>query len=630
MLELEPPVLSSTFEAATSLPLPPPLPAAVTDAFVEDVAPSAPSVSRASLDEESLPPDVFATSEGGSLSERSELDLLGEAPADVEDLVEGEGAGDRDDVEDECVVDASSEVDMSVTVSPAEASVEGRERDGGGDASVSTLDEGDVEVSPEETASVEVVSSAGGRSRVWWPVGVVCGVFLAFVGGIWAQRTFLATEVLPVVSTKGSWRAAMETASTTVHLAALRDTSSVDVRRAVARDLLRDGRVSRAVGLLEWMWRQPQWRDEETSVLYAQALVRAKRWHRGREVALHGLVLNDQNKALQRSFQKAVSNDPSLKLRTLTLGAGADLIDEIRALGGGKSVSFKMKKQRRNVFAFKPRQHIWIEGWRAEVAADVLCRVIKCAFHVPVNRPARIARADFERLYSTHRSKKQTDYRERFKELMFVREPDARGDVKPYLYGTLKDWLPSFINWPLEYTEIWKPWLRQETSMEVLKHQRLHEVIKPLRGIQRNRFYNGMLREREQLDVIGFARQISQLLVFDFLVSNWDRFSTVEAYYGANTHFAKGRLISLDNGAAFHSQSMQGVDSTLPWIERFSREQIAAIRALTPESFDHVLYPTVDSDAGQRLRVFWIQRKRLLRHVDALIERYGRDAVLAF
>ena len=128
----------------------------------------------------------------------------------------------------------------------------------------------------------------------------------------------------------------------------------------------------------------------------------------------------------------------------------------------------------------------------------------------------------------------------------------------------------------------------------------------------------------------AFASQISQMLVFDVLVSNWDRFSSVREYYGANTHYGQGRLISLDNGAAFHTQRMLKVDALLEKIERFSRTQITALRAVEPQALDDVLFPQATALERQRLEVFWGQRARILAHVDALVARHGEQAVLCF
>lgn len=636
LLHLTPPTETSIHEASAALPLPPPLPESVTDALldlhVSDEASSTAlatggtrpmfAVEAATL---AAPELIQDTPSVDSSSDPPAADSPSDTPPIVEDVPELSATPQRqtEEAPHPLVVEAPSVEDVDAREVPDDANE---------DTNPDVMDValGSIEAADDVVDDVSVDAPRRKKRTGVWPVLILVGVLVAFVAGVFVQRMWWTAPAAKPVEPVGSLSSAMRMASTTVHLAALRDTSSLGVRRAVARDLLAAGRVNEALKLLEWMWQVPARRDVQTSALYAQALVSGKRWHMARQVSLYGLTLSSKHSGLQRAFQKAVSHDPTLKQRTLTLGDEVGLIDEIRALGGGKSVSFKMKKDGRNVFAFKPRQQIWIEGWRAEVAADVLCDVLRCGFEVPRNRPARIARDDFDRLYDKHQSNKQTRYRERFGELMFVREPDEQGKVRAYLYGTLKDWLPSFINWPLEYRQIWGPWLQQETSMEVLKDARLVDAIKPLRRVQSGRFYRAMLQERETLDVVSFADQISQLFVFDYLVTNWDRFSTVEAYYGANTHFARGRLISLDNGAAFHSQRMQVVDGLLPMVERFNRRQIAAIRALTPESLNHVLYPLADGDAKQRLRVFWGQRKRLLAHVDGLIAKYGEDAVLAF
>jgi hypothetical protein len=126
------------------------------------------------------------------------------------------------------------------------------------------------------------------------------------------------------------------------------------------------------------------------------------------------------------------------------------------------------------------------------------------------------------------------------------------------------------------------------------------------------------------------ARQLSSILVFDYLTQNWDRFSTSSKYYGVNNQFADGRFISLDNGAAFYDEPMPDVGPRFEKTSRFSRSMIVAVRALEPEAVDAVLFPNADRIDKRRLELFWKQRDKLLARVDKLVEKYGEERVYEF
>lgn len=481
-----------------------------------------------------------------------------------------------------------------------------------------------------------------GRAGLW--VGVFVLLSMSFVlGAVVSKRYGESAPVRPVTSSlvdapaAVSVRAlearhadALQFAQTTIHLAALQDTSSPRARLQIAQELLSDGRAGRAFGLLETLWAEGQ-RQPEVAAAYAKALWLQGRATTARQVALDGLVHSPGDEQLIDAFNEAITRDESLQTPTVTITLESGHADKIYSLGGGKSVSLRMTRQGDSVYAFKPAQMTWREGWQAEVAAYTLCQILECGFEIPGNRMARMSQEDFYALYERVRSDKQTRYREeRFEELLWVSEQDAQGQSHQYLYGTLKEWVPGFINWPIEYTEHWEPWLDVTRSLAELERERLREALSSLRQYQGGRFYRDILRESETSGVFELGSQISQLLTFDFVTTNWDRFSILEAYYGANNQFAQGRFISIDNGAAFHTQPMQRVSELLPKMTRFSRRQIAALRALRPGQLDLLLFPVQTEESKLRMKVFWQQRDVLLAHVDKLIQEYGAARVLGF
>lgn len=481
-----------------------------------------------------------------------------------------------------------------------------------------------------------------GRAGLW--VGVFVLIALSIVLGAVASKRFNrapaeraaispvveAAAVVPARGLETRHADALKFAQTTIHLAALQDTSSPRARHQIAKELLSDGRSLRALGLLETLWAEGQ-RQPQVAASYAKALWSQGRATSARQVALQGLVHHAQDPELIATFNEAIARDESLKAPTVTITLESGHADKIYPLGGGKSVSLRMTRQGDSVYAFKPAQVTWREGWQAEVAAYTLCQILACDFEIPSNRMARISQEDFYALYERVRSEKQTRYREeRFQELLWVSEEDPQGQTRQYLYGTLKEWVPGFINWPIEYTEHWEPWLDGTRSLADLERVRLREALSSLRQQQGGRFYRDILRESETSGVLALGSQLSQLLTFDFVTTNWDRFSVLEAYYGANNQFAQGRFISIDNGAAFHTQPMQRVNELLPKMTRFSRRQIAALRALRPGQLDLLLFPVQTEESKLRMKIFWQQRDVLLAHVDKLIQEHGAQRVLGF
>jgi hypothetical protein len=332
---------------------------------------------------------------------------------------------------------------------------------------------------------------------------------------------------------------------------------------------------------------------------------------------------------LEKIYRKSIENDPSLYPETVTIGVD-ESVGKIHALGGGWSISFRMTKGGRSAYAFKPSQERWKEGWRAEIAAYRLCEIIACHFDVPRNRPARVSKETFDKLYGRVEGDYQTEYREeRFDDLNWQTETGPDGEERKYLYGTLKDWVPEFVKWPIEYESVWRPWLSPERDADILQTP-FTESLAPLKEKGEEDFYENILSERGGVTTRGMARQLSSLLVFDFLISNWDRFSTAEKFYGVNNQFADGRFISLDNGAGFPQYHFDIVARRLEPVGRFSRRTVVSIRALDPLFVNPVLFPSPSLGERGRLGTFWDQRRAFLDLINQLRAEYGNEAVFAF
>jgi len=350
------------------------------------------------------------------------------------------------------------------------------------------------------------------------------------------------------------------------------------------------------------------------------------RFRTARRLTVRAMAERGLEPELREIFDRSIRRDESLRLKTQTIGEEFD-VDAIHALGGGWSVTFRMTGDEQ--FAFKPAQKHWERGWRGEIAAYHLCEMVACQFEIPRNRPVRIRRSRFERLYSRVDNEDQRAYREKFEKLEWVEDEGPDGRTHEYLYGTLKNWVPEFVKWPIEYQNLWEPWLSNEYPRSRLE-QPLEEVLQPLRDRGPANFYGEILEQRGDATTRSVARGLSSILTFDYLTTNWDRFSTAENFYGVNNQFADGRFISIDNGAAFSRHRFDSVERRLLPVTRYSESMVTSIRALRPEVVDPVLFPDPNSEERERLDIFWEQRDRFLDRINALVAEYGAEAVYEF
>jgi hypothetical protein len=133
------------------------------------------------------------------------------------------------------------------------------------------------------------------------------------------------------------------------------------------------------------------------------------------------------------------------------------------------------------------------------------------------------------------------------------------------------------------------------------------------------------------------AAQLSDLVAFDYLIGNWDRWS------GSNVRGeASGRtLIIRDQDAAFAGLVTEGLQRKMlePLLktERFSRSFVNRLRGLTRASFERELGQ--DTSLAMRphrgfspraMDGLFDRRGAVLSHVQALVEQYGEQNVLVF
>jgi hypothetical protein len=325
-------------------------------------------------------------------------------------------------------------------------------------------------------------------------------------------------------------------------------------------------------------------------------------------------------------LMQAFAADGDFLRPVLTLERGVHL-SRIRALGGGSTVTLKFRNEAdENIAAFKPNQTRRQSNYRAEIAAFRLCPIIRCGFEIPYSFEARIERREFMRSYGIRSLDEEflaahEGYAANFVDLIWTRE-----DGELYLHGVWKDWVPHFTKFPIEYDDVWDSWVDVNGDQADLE-QPFSEAIASLRGRDRGH-YSELVEEAGDLTTYDFARQISNILAFDFLINNWDRFSGI--YYGVNCQFANGQLVSIDNGAGFMTRDASRPRARLEQVTRFSRSLVREVRLLDREALLPILFPDYSDDEIERFDSFWERRAELLDYIDRLIEEHGEDVVLFF
>lgn len=132
--------------------------------------------------------------------------------------------------------------------------------------------------------------------------------------------------------------------------------------------------------------------------------------------------------------------------------------------------------------------------------------------------------------------------------------------------------------------------------------------------------------------VAGVVAQISNLVVFDFVINNADRWS------GGNVKASEdGRVLYfMDNTMSFGDDD-NGHTKTRTYFERaqkFSRSLVARLRALTDEDLRAAMTTDIEpfefllSDA--EMKSVLARRDYAIRAIDRLIEKHGEEAVLVF
>lgn len=261
---------------------------------------------------------------------------------------------------------------------------------------------------------------------------------------------------------------------------------------------------------------------------------------------------------------------------------------------GTTNIVFRLQLDSEHLAAFKPSSEQRERGYRAEIAAYRLSRLLGMDNVAPAIFRTATAREIRTRL---HR---------RYEEAWLEIEEWTRWEAAGTTRGAAIYWIPQLADPGLDQPDAvreWTSWLSQQGDAPA-EHRAL-------------------------------ARDLSCLMVFDYLIANWDRFS------GGNLSALpdRSRLVVRDHDASFGVPLTIGIHDRLRRglrrAERFSRALVDRLVRLDEEALrrefardpsardEELLTPPQIADLLER-------REVTLSYIGALVDRYGRDAVLAF
>ncbi len=281
---------------------------------------------------------------------------------------------------------------------------------------------------------------------------------------------------------------------------------------------------------------------------------------------------------------------------------------------GGRSLSFKVTLEDGTVGYFKPRQTFSAAHYWSEIAAYHLDRALGFGRVAPVVG----RRISWGRLRAAARG-------------------DARiPEVQPSRDGTVPGafiwWIPESLV-RLRLPRGWERWVRLEPLRGPTPYQRPVDYRRALRGgssgpevTDRSRPVAG-----ESPPTPERAAELSDLIVFDYLIQNVDRWGG--DYTNVRLRGEGGRLLFFDNGAGFWpgEQDLGLMDARLRACQRFRPSTVEAVRGLDlPAYFARLETEGLGELLNERQREgLAARRDAFLAYVERLFAEHGERVYLS-
>ena len=287
-------------------------------------------------------------------------------------------------------------------------------------------------------------------------------------------------------------------------------------------------------------------------------------------------------------------------------------VTEVRKGRGGRSLAFQITLQDGTRGYFNPKQSFSAAHWYSEVAAYYLDRELGFGRVPPTTG----------RVFPWRQLQKAAGSDDRVGELSIAKDGTIR--------GAFVWWIPEPLK-RLRMGRHWERWVRVQRTLPVTPYQRPVDYRSDLRGRPGIREASDPSRPvATEPDQESRPAELSDLIVFDYLTQNVDRWGG--DFTNLRIRGPGGPLIYLDNGAGFWlgEQRLGLMEARLKALQRFRRSTVEAVRRLDVDAFAERLKtdPLAPVLGQKQLDGLRQRRQAVLDHVDAMVSRFGEEAVL--
>jgi hypothetical protein len=163
-----------------------------------------------------------------------------------------------------------------------------------------------------------------------------------------------------------------------------------------------------------------------------------------------------------------------------------------------------------------------------------------------------------------------------------------------------------------ELTSVWRKWMGlNDQDLDKAVFESESDLVKAI-GQERT---TALLAQAGQLRVRDLVKQISNVLVLDYLTNNFERFESGQGPTTWNLAVKNGKVVSLDDGGAFQSRASTRIKGRFSWVEKFDKTMFDSLAQLNREAIEPTLIPEATAAERVALRVFWKQQQAYVDHV---------------
>jgi hypothetical protein len=278
-------------------------------------------------------------------------------------------------------------------------------------------------------------------------------------------------------------------------------------------------------------------------------------------------------------------------------------LENVSKGSGGRSLAFKLTFKDDVQGFFKPEQ-TFAANWYSELASYYLDRELGLG-RVP---PAIGRRIEWEQLRPHAAGDRRID------------EAVVRGGT---VRGSVVWWIPTVLE-PVALPAGWESWLRVESASYPSPFERPEIYL-----AQRRRGVKSPIPRAEEPKFVDRAAELSDLIVFDYLIDNVDRWGG--GFTNVRTLGRDGALIYLDNANGFapRRKASEVSEARLKFVQRFRRSTIEAIRRLDVPSLERRMSsdPLAPLLSETQLRDLDVRRGKLLTHIAQVQKVHGSHAM---